>query len=186
MVETLSVSRVEGADGSIDGGTEGELACVVLGIEVVIGIALWEDVKLVVLVKVSCATLVGTSKSGALTIGVLTTAVEVVAGVDTNIEDVENVVEMDVDVELVVVVVEVVEDDVDDVVVVVVGDDDDDAAASPFGTAVHFFPPILVIEKVDIVTQTRTGDSSRRNRKLRFYVRRSRRSEGDSGSREKR
>lgn len=79
--------------------------------------------------------------------------VEIDTGVDLNMEDVENVVEMEVDVE----------------VDVVGSASNDEVADTPpllelsltLGTAVHFFPSILVILNADIVTQTRVGDSSR-------------------------
>lgn len=56
-VERTPVSRDGGIDGDIGGGIEGGagggLVCAVLSAEVVMGIALWEDAELVVLVKVS-------------------------------------------------------------------------------------------------------------------------------------
>lgn len=56
-VERTPVSRdgeIDGdTGGGIEGGAGGGLVCVMLGAEVVMGISLWEDVELVVLVKVS-------------------------------------------------------------------------------------------------------------------------------------
>lgn len=79
--------------------------------------------------------------------------VEIDAGVDMNIEDVENVVEMNVD---------------NDVVA-----DAPSLLRLPLtlGTAVHLLPPIVVILNPDIVAQTRVGDSSRPVRRGKKEVR---------------
>lgn len=83
----------------------------------------------------------------------LATVVGIDTGVDINLEDVKNVVEMNVDVE-----VDAVEIANSDVV----------ARAPPLlvlsltlGTTVHFLPSILVILNGDIVAQIPVGDSSR-------------------------
>lgn len=99
------------------------------------------------------------------------TVVEITDGVDIDMEDVVNVVDIDV-VDEKVDVVEVVDSNVD--VDVDVDIDVDVASAAVvvatrlpptllvFGTAVHFLPSISVVENVDIVTPWRVGDSSRR------------------------
>lgn len=108
-------------------------------------------------------TLIGGGPSGRV--------VEVTDGVDIDM-DVVNVVDIEV-VDERVDVVEVVDSDVE--VEVDVDDVDVDVASAAvvvasrlpptllaFGTAVHFFPSISVVENVDIVTPWRVGDSSRR------------------------